>query len=342
MANKSDDSQGEDSNQPTLSAQERMAEVKRTLDTKAGGDSSEYVDDKKSGDGQPNPNEEEDDAKGGAGDANQGDDKGTGDDDSNDDSNTGDDDDDNGGKGDDSNKQESKVRFTQFKGDGNPDTYLKNLEDGYLNSSQEAIRIKDEKDGFERQVNAIKEAAARDPEFGDKLLSLLKQGGQQPPVGSDSKSSQDKGGDSGVSQASDNPFLKDAETKWNAENDKSAKEFTDANPEILTDPKLNSEVKRLMRVFANDVFESEGRLMLAGEAMEKAYRYLGRDVDKKQTQDLVDGMKKNAAPTRPQASSKKASTGNGGKDTKQFSGLTLDIASKMGISKDRLAKGSKR
>ena len=314
--------------EPKLSFQEQMAEIKRNAPA-ADDDGSSNDDDKGNGDDATKKGAEANDAS--ADDLNDDD----GADDKGDGSGTGDDADDDKGTGDEGQKFEP--RFTQFKGDGKQDTYIKNLEEGYQNSSSEAIRIKDERDGFENQVNAIKQAAAADPKFGERLLDLLN--GKGGGSGSD-----DDGKSDDLTNKADadskNPFLKDAETNWNKESEAEAKAFTDANPEVLSDPKINADVKRWMRVFSNETFETEGRLMKAGEAMEKAYKYLGLEDKRNQQQDLVNGMKQNAAPTRPQAPKKKSS--GGGSDSKQFSNLTLDIASKMNISKDRLAKGAKR
>lgn len=235
----------------------------------------------------------------------------------------------------DSDKQGSEFRFSQFKGDGTPEAYTKNLEEAYLNSSTEALRIKEENEGLTNQVNAVKAAAQKDPEFGEKLISLLKDG----DIKQDDKDSTGGFSDQ-ATQTSDNPFLVNAETEWNENNEKSVKEFVDANPEVMTDPKINSDVKRWARVFTNQVYQDEKRLITTGEAMEKAYRYLGLEDKRKSNQDLVDGMKQNAAPTRPQTGKKKSSSKK--TDTKQFSDLTLKIASNMGISKERLQKGTKR
>lgn len=253
------------------------------------------------------------------------------DDDSSDDS----DDDDDDTKG----KQATEFRLSQFKGkEGTAEEYIKNLEDGYLNSSQEALKIKDERDGFERQVNAIKAAAGKDPEFGEKLLSLLKDNGG---AGGDDSQGDGGFGDDKATQTSNNPFLVHAETEWNQKNEKSIKDFVDANPEVLTDPKINAEVKRWARVYTREVYESEKRLITTGEAMEMAYKQMGLADKRQSEQNLVDGMKKNAAPTRPQGAKKKPTSKKGG-DTKQFSDLTLTMAEKMGMSKERLVKGTKR
>ncbi len=326
MATQTDDATSNNGESAQTSHIDKMAEVKRNLDAKAGGDSSDFADEDK------DDTTNNDDAE--ADNANHDDDSAddTTDDDTTDDStDDSEDDDDNA-----DDKQGSDFRFSQFKGDGSEEAYRKNLENAYLNSSNEAINLKNERDGYERQVNAIKEAAGKDPEFGEKLLSLLNGGNG----GGSNGSGGDNSDGSKVTQDSNNPFLKNAETEWNKKSEESVKAFVDANPEVMTDPKINADVKRWMRVFSNDIYENEGRLITAGEAMEMAYRHLGLDDKRTKTQDLVDGMKKNAAPTRPQAPKKKPSKSGG--DTKQFSDLTMDIASRMGISKDRLAKGSKR
>ena len=226
-----------------------------------------------------------------------------------------------------------KPRLTQFAGDGKQETYLKNLEDAYLASSQEGIKNKDLAEGAQKQVDAIKAAAAKDPEFGKQILKLLNEHNEEAA----------KGGAGGFSdqatQETTNPFLKNAETEWNAKNEESVKKFIEANPEVVTDPKINADVKRWSAVFAREAYEKEGKLITTGEAMDAAYRHLGLEAKRAEEQSLVDGMKKNAAPTRPQTAKKKSSSK---KDTKQFSELTLDYAKKMGISEERLAKGSKR
>lgn len=232
---------------------------------------------------------------------------------------------------DDSDKDDKpKYRFTQHVGDGKPETYIKNVEDAYLNSSSEALKLKDRAEQAENQVNAIKATANADPEFGKKLLSLL----NDPDA-----SGADGASDVPVKPVDANPFLKDAETKWTVESEKEAKEFSDANPEVILDPKINAEVKEWMRTISNQVYQKEGRLMKSGEAMEKAYKLLGYEDKRDKKNSLVDGLKDTAAPTRPQGGKKKSASPA---SSKQFSNLTLDLAGKMGISKERLAKAKSK
>lgn len=329
MADKLDDAQGGEAASKG-SYEEQLAAVKNRL-----GSSDSDIN---QGKAPVPPEDEEHDDEGAEGDGTQaGNGSGNGGDEDSQDGGSGDGGDDGDGTGSGDEGKPFEGRFTQFKGDGTSDSYVKNLEDGYQNSSQEAIRLKDEKDSYERQVNAIKQAAAQDKEFGARLLGLLNGSG-----GSDA--TRTPGGSSDLANKSetdsDNPFLKDAQTTWNKESEKEAEEFAKANPEVMSDPKINADVKRWMRVFSNETYETEGRLMKAGEAMAKAYAYLGLEDKTKSQQDLVNGMKQNAAPTRPPAS--KSAKAKGSSGTKQFSDLTLGIAQRMGIAKERLEKSKKR
>lgn len=239
------------------------------------------------------------------------------------------DDDAGAGKGDD----KSEVKLPQFKGDGKRGSYTKNIESAYIDQAQKLNELNDRAESFERQVTAIRNAAAKDPEFGTKLLSLLDVDGDGGSGGSSAGS--DRGG-STTDDANEDPFLTHAKTEWKEKNNANTKEFVDNNPEVLTDPELNKKVKGLMKEFSNMELAKNGRLMMGGEAMEKAYRYLGLDVKRKNDQALADGMKGDGAPARPRRAKKPAKSGG----TKQFSDLTLSLASKMGMSKERLVKGT--
>ena len=285
----------------------------------------------------PKPADDDDDTPAGDAEAdndapqdNPDDDGGNGDDD---DSPAGDDD--QGKPADDDQGSDFKPRLSQFKGDGTEADYRKNLENGYIESSNEGIKQRERADGLERQVEAIKAAAAKDPELGEKLLKHLNDGNAKGTPNGKAQEFSDQ-----ATQDSSNPFLVHAETEWNAKNEKSVQEFVDANPEVLTDPKVKADVIRWSQVFTKNIYETEKRLITTGEAMDMAYKHLGLDNKKQSQESLVNGMKKNAAPTRPQAAKKNA--GSGSKKTEQFSDLTLRFAQNMGISKDRLVKGTKR
>lgn len=218
----------------------------------------------------------------------------------------------------------SGYRYSQFTGDGKPETYISNLEEAYTKSSSEGVRLNQELQQAKRQVDAIMGAAGRDADLSAKLHAALT-GAPAPASGSPAQ---------GESDAMKNPFLVNAESEWRQASEKEAQEFMDANPEVVSDPKLNAEVKELMEVFSAREYQKNGRLMTAGEAMTAAYRYLGLE-DKRNKNDAVQDTKKAVAPTRPQGARKPPKTASG------FTDLQLALGEQMGVSKEKLEKFAK-
>lgn len=219
----------------------------------------------------------------------------------------------------------SERRFAQLAGDGKPETYITNLEKAYSESSAEALRLNQELKQSKNQLDGIMRAVGTDTELANKLHAALT--GSPAPAGDSS----DKGG----SDATKSPFLVDAESQWREKSEKEAQEFMDANPEVVSDPKINADVKHYMEVFSADEYNRNGRLMTAGEAMAKAYKYLGLE-DKRETRKGVSDAKKAVAPTRPQGARKPAP-----KTAAGFTDSQLAIADQMGYSKEKLEKFAK-
>lgn len=241
-------------------------------------------------------------------------------DDSNDDDSSGDagdDADDDGDDSDDDSKDDKKApsksdrKFTQFAGDGSDKAYLSNLEKGYLNSSAEALKLKDEIDTAKAQLDNILRVAAANPEVAKAIAAA--DSSVKVPV-------------SGASDpAESNPFIRSAQAEWQERSEKEIQEFIDANPEIATDPKISEDVRRYMKLFSNEQFERTGKLMTGGEAMENAFKFLGLE-DKREKQNLAAGAK--GIMSQPRARGNKA-----GKSGKQKSEFTLDqiaMAARMG------------
>lgn len=219
----------------------------------------------------------------------------------------------------------SERRYSQFAGDGKPETYISNLEEAYSKSSAEGLRLNQELKQSKNQLDGIMRAVGKDPDLANKLHAALT--GSSAPAGDSS----DKGG----SDATKSPFLVDAESQWREKSEKEAQEFMDANPEVVSDPKINADVKHYMEVFSADEYNRNGRLMTAGEAMAKAYKYLGLE-DKRETRKGVSDAKKAVAPTRPQGARKPAP-----KTAAGFTDSQLAIADQMGYSKEKLEKFAK-
>lgn len=221
-----------------------------------------------------------------------------------------------------------KYRFEQFAGESDEE-YIKNLEEGYENSSKEAVRLKNEADVSTRRLNAIMDAAKADPKLGEALQNALTE------AGTTAESLETKPGDD--VETSNNPFLKAAETEWKTKSQQEAKEFVEANPEVLSDPEINGKVRHWMEVFTREEMQQNGKLLTAGEALEKAYNHLGLENKLKKEEDLAAAAKKNSAPSRPKSSTPKKKKSSG----KDFTQSQLDYASKLGLSKEKLEKYAK-
>lgn len=219
-------------------------------------------------------------------------------------------------------------RFTQFAGDGSDETYISNLEKGYQNSSQEAIRLNQELGQATGRVDAIMKAAANDPELATKLNEVLN-------GSSDTGGSGDDGNSGDTDLDAQNPFVRNLQSEWQEKSQKEIDAFIDANPEVATDPTIKSDVQHWMEVFSNEHFKKTGRLMSGGEAMSAAYKHLGLE-NKLEKQNLADGAKKKAAPARQRSKSKKSS---GQKPA--FTEAQIAMAKSMGKDEAWLQKNAK-
>lgn len=270
-----------------------------------------------------------DDDAGSDDDAANGDDAGddAADDDAGDDSDGDDADDDSADDADDDSKpndQPKDRRFTQFAGDGNDETYISNLEKGYENSSKEAIRLNQELSQATGRVEAIMRAAATDPDLAAKLNAAV-----------NGSSAGGSGDDANSANAAENPFVKNLQSEWQEKSEKEIADFIEANPEVATDPQISKDVKHWMNVFSNDAYNRTGRLMTGGEAMTLAYKHLGLE-NKLGKQNLADGAKKIATPTRSRGKAKKST---GSKPT--FTADQIAMAQAMGKDEAWLVKNAK-
>lgn len=217
--------------------------------------------------------------------------------------------------------KDSGYRYTQFVGDGKPETYISNLEKAYENSSAEGINLNQKLKQATNRVDAIVAAAKADPELAEKLTAVL----SGTPSDAAPK---------GEAAPTTDPFLVDAKTKWEQQSTKEAEEFIAANPEVVSNPTIKADVQHWMEVFSREEYKTNGRLMTAGEAMKLAYNRLGLE-DKREARKSLSDAKKAVAPTRPQGSRKPVSTAS------DFTDTQVDLAKKMGVSKEKLDKYAK-
>ena len=224
----------------------------------------------------------------------------------------------------------SDRKFSQFKGDGTDKAYISNLEDGYKNSSAEAIRIKGELETVSGRLDSLLRVVASDPELSKAVNAALQ--GDKGAVGSGSGSDAGKSSESAL----DDPFVKSLHAEWQEKAEQEIQTIIDANPELITDEALGKRVQHWMSVFSEEYRkENNGKLMGGGDAMTAAMKYLGIE-DKRQKQDLAQGAKKTLTP--PRSRGNKAKKSGGQKPT--FSADQLAMAKAMGHDEAWLQKNA--
>lgn len=263
---------------------------------------------------------------------------GDGSDDASDDDADGDDDEeedeDDAESGDKKKSSKSDRKFSQFTGDGSDKAYISNLEEGYKNSSAEAIRIKGELENATGRLDTFMRVVANNPELATAFNKALGDKGGAGGSGSGSGGSDDDGNsqDDGL----DNPFIRNLQAEWQEKSEKEIQEFIDANPEVVTDPKISADVKHWMKVFSNDYHERTGKLMSGGDAMAQAFKHLGLE-DKREKQNLANGAKKNLTPPRSRGNKAKKSGGQ----KPAFTADQIAMAKAMGKDEAWLQKNAK-
>lgn len=249
-------------------------------------------------------------------------------DDDGDDSDDSDDDADDDAESGDKKDPKSGRKFSQFKGDGTDKAYISNLEEGYKNSSAEAIRIKGELETTSGRLDAMLRVVAASPELSKALNDQLNgQGG-----GSGSGSGNDENSQDDLA----NPFIANLQAEWQEKSEKEIQEIIDGNPELITDEALGKDVKKWMAVFSAEYRKDHGgRLMSGGDAMIAAMKHLGIE-DKREKQDLANGAKKNLTPPRSRGNKAKKS---GGQKPK-FTDSQIAMAKSMGKDEAWLQKNA--
>lgn len=157
--------------------------------------------------------------------------------------------------------EDFQKRFTQFKGD-TPTEYLKNLEDGYAESSKEAVKLSKELKELKPTVERIQQLIATNPELAEAI-----KGAEGQPA---------------EAVVPKDPALQFAESQMKATWTKEYTDFAENHPEIETDPVLADQLETKLKVVRRIVQEEEGRLVNMGEGLEMAWKLLGKDTDKQE------------------------------------------------------------
>lgn len=201
-------------------------------------------------------------------------------------------------------------RFTQFKGES-PTEYLKNLEDGYAESSKEAVRLSRENKQLKETVERVNALIANSPELAQQLQDQ----GVQP-----------------VATPAKDPAISWAESQMREQWQKEYKSFADAHPEIETDPQLADELDEQLAIVRDVIFKKEKRQVGMAEGLEKAWKLLGRDTDDKQ--------EKIRMASKDMASSSKAPSGKKSKAPKpRFTEAQISVHMEMtGVDRNAAIK----
>lgn len=156
--------------------------------------------------------------------------------------------------------EDFKQRFTQFKGEDLPQ-YTKKLEDGYLESSKEAVKLAKENKTLQETIDRVNQLVATNPD----LAKALQEGTSEL-----------------TGKPADSTVVRDPAVLWaesemkrvqKAEYDK----FVSVHPEIESDPKLASDLDAKLKVVADVVWNQEKRQIGLGEALETSWKLLGMD-----------------------------------------------------------------
>lgn len=195
-------------------------------------------------------------------------------------------------------------RLTQFKGD-TPTEYAKSLEDGYLETSKEGVKLSKENKDLKAVVDRINQLIATNPELAKALEA-------EAPT-------------------TENKGPKDPALAWaEAERDKAWQKdfdaFTEKHPEIETDPKLADELNTQLAVVRDVIQRTEGRLPSMGEGLDKAWKLLGKD----DTEENIRVAAKNTASKGKTVSGHKSET----KGKVKFSDSQIEVMMEM-MSVDR-------
>lgn len=195
-------------------------------------------------------------------------------------------------------------RFTQFKGE-TPEEYLKNLEDGYGNSSTEATRLAQQAKDLQQRLDQVAGLVANDPDFAAKL-----QGAEASP--------------SNPLTTPQNPLadpaLFYARQTMEQQMEKEYNAFVADHREMETDPALAKQITEYLSVLSDAHLRKTGKLLTMSEGLKAAWVMAG--------QSLSDSEEETRMAVKNSAAQSKSPTGGAPVVEKrsQFTKAQLDFA----------------
>lgn len=196
--------------------------------------------------------------------------------------------------------EDFKPRFTQFKGKDTGE-YLKKLEDGYFNSSKEAVALAKDNKTLKETVDRMTKLIASNPDLAKELTA-----GTGQPAEPDTTST--------------DPAVLWAQAEMKRQFQEEYDDFIEAHPEVETDPKLAEELDETLKLVGRIVWEKEKRQVGMGEALNKAWKLLERE----DSDEDVRIAAKDAASKSKSSSAKK-----GGEGKSKFTEAQISVAMEM-------------
>lgn len=258
------------------------------------------------------------------------------DDDSEDDDSDEDDDDDDDEEGEDEEEDDKKSKTTSenykprlkqfFDKDGKPS--IEKLEKGYIDSSKEAVKLKQERDAehdarVESDGNFTKLAAAikkHDPKLAEKIFN-----------GDDLKELEEKQKKEQAEKNRD-PFARDYEAKMRKQAVKEMDDFIENNPEAATDPDRAQKINKFLARYNRDYKEdNDGEIPSMKEALEAAYRYYGWELNTGKPGSTMNKKERVANRAKKSAANRKSGGGKKVAKKSEVSKLEAHFAKKLGV-----------
>lgn len=151
-------------------------------------------------------------------------------------------------------------RFNQFQGE-TPEEYAKQLEDGYDNSSKEALNLKRQLDDTKRENDRLLAVVAANPDIAKQLVQP-----QTPTIPTT------------PAQGTD-PALMFFRAQFEEQSQSQYNQFVDNHPELRSDTGLAQEINRRIYAYGLAVRQSENRQPSMKEAIEAAWVISGRQLN---------------------------------------------------------------
>lgn len=228
-----------------------------------------------------------------------------------------------------------KPRFTQFASD-DPLEYAKKLEAAYYNSSLEGQRLSSEQKKMAEEMEVIKKIVSSDEELRNKFAEKLGNKDYDEPLNVDEMTPaqlrnmiKDVLSETLPATLSENPALQSIEREKQDRDREVYNSFTQAHPELQTDPILSQDFETAFGSIAA-IQNKKGEKVDFAATLEKAWKVVSGGKE-------MSGIKKQALRDSAAMS---GTSGSGGRPTsKELSPAEKEIAKKLGLSEDAYLKG---